>query len=345
MKFAVLGLGRTGHTFSSYLIDKKQEMTAWDRDPSKAAIVAENGIECDGALNGLFRPRATADLAQAVDGAEYILVLTLAGGHRDVANGLRGKLRRGQTVIVFNSNWGAYEFHNILGEEAAAKDVVIAETGGMFLMSNLARPGRCTLRAVKKSMSLASIPAGKAEAVVAGLADIFPQLRPAANVLETSFNASNPILHAPITLFNLARMENGENYKYYMDGASPAVVRYIERIDAERLHVAKALGIEGESCLDIVNAAWGGSHTSLYEALRASYPNSVGPKSPDLDYRFITEDIPYGIAPIQILGQRFGVATPYIDALLTGYSLALDTDFPAQAPDFSAFSVEKLIRS
>ena len=42
------------------------------------------------------------------------------------------------------------------------------------------------------------------------LAPVFPQLCPAANVLETSLNNSNPISHGPLALFNITRMENGQ---------------------------------------------------------------------------------------------------------------------------------------
>ena len=99
--------------------------------------------------------------------------------------------------------------------------------------------------------------------------------------------------------------------------------------------VIRAMGIHGQSCLEIVNDAWSASYTDLLEGLLdvKAYKTSMGP--PSTHYRHFTEDLPYGICPIQKLGRRYGVPTPYTDAILIIYALALDLDIAASAPDFS----------
>lgn len=217
------------------------------------------------------------------------------------------------------------------------------ETGGMLLLSNLSRTGECFLRSIKKKMSLAAIPAAESERLAAELRPVFPQFQPAASVFETSLNATNPILHAPLDLFSLARIDKGESYYLYADGATPVSVGYIEKIDAERMAVIRAMGIHGQSCLEIVNDAWSASYTDLLEGLLdvKAYKTSMGP--PSTHYRHFTEDLPYGICPIQKLGRRYGVPTPYTDAILTIYALALDLDIAASAPDFSTLDPAALL--
>ena len=127
------------------------------------------------------------------------------------------------------------------------------------------------------------------------------------------------------------------------DGATPVSVGYIEKIDAERMAVIRAMGIHGQSCLEIVNDAWSASYTDLLEGLLdvKAYKTSMGP--PSTHYRHFTEDLPYGICPIQKLGRRYGVPTPYTDAILTIYALALDLDIAASAPDFSTLDPAALL--
>ena len=296
-----------------------------------------------GALEGHFPIHTESSLADAVADSKYILVMTTADGHKPVAERLRGLLQPGQRIIVFNCNWGAYEFDQVLHDELREKQILVGETGGMLLLSNLSRTGECFLRSIKKKMSLAAIPAAESERLAAELRPVFPQFQPAASVFETSLNATNPILHAPLDLFSLARIDKGESYYLYADGATPVSVGYIEKIDAERMAVIRAMGIHGQSCLEIVNDAWSASYTDLLEGLLdvKAYKTSMGP--PSTHYRHFTEDLPYGICPIQKLGRRYGVPTPYTDAILTIYALALDLDIAASAPDFSTLDPAALL--
>lgn len=296
-----------------------------------------------GALEGHFPIHTESSLADAVADSKYILVMTTADGHKPVAERLRGLLQPGQRIIVFNCNWGAYELDQVLHDELREKQILVGETGGMLLLSNLSRTGECFLRSIKKKMSLAAIPAAESERLAAELRPVFPQFQPAVSVFETSLNATNPILHAPLDLFSLARIDKGESYYLYADGATPVSVGYIEKIDAERMAVIRAMGIHGQSCLEIVNDAWSASYTDLLEGLLdvKAYKTSMGP--PSTHYRHFTEDLPYGICPIQKLGRRYGVPTPYTDAILTIYALALDLDLAASAPDFSTLAPAALL--
>lgn len=343
MKFTVLGMGKTGHTVCAYLLQQGQTVTAWDRDAQKLAVLEQSGIRVSGALEGHFPIHTESSLADAVADSKYILVMTTADGHKPVAERLRGLLQPGQRIIVFNCNWGAYEFDQVLHDELREKQILVGETGGMLLLSNLSRTGECFLRSIKKKMSLAAIPAEESERLAAELRPVFPQFQPAASVFETSLNATNPILHAPLDLFSLARIDKGEFYYLYADGAMPVSVGYIEKIDAERMAVIRAMGIHGQSCLEIVNDAWSASYTDLLEGLLdvKAYKTSMGP--PSTHYRHFTEDLPYGICPIQKLGRRYGVPTPYTDAILTIYVLALDLDIAASAPDFSTLDPAALL--
>ncbi|HYO28997.1 MAG TPA: NAD/NADP octopine/nopaline dehydrogenase family protein, partial [Thermomicrobiales bacterium] len=55
-----------------------------------------------------------------------------------------------------------------------------------------------------------------------------------------------------------------------------------------------------------------------------------------LDTRWLSEDVPYGLATWALLGDALGVDTPTIDALVTLASAVVRTDFRASAPGLDA---------
>ncbi|NLX63052.1 MAG: opine dehydrogenase, partial [Tissierellia bacterium] len=77
------------------------------------------------------------------------------------------------------------------------------------------------------------------------LKDVYPSLNPAKNVLQTTLQNGNPIIHPPITLLNAGLVERtGGNFYFYEEGVTPAVGRLIEGLDKERIAIGKKLGLE-----------------------------------------------------------------------------------------------------
>ena len=257
--------------------------------------------------------------------ADFIIISTLASGHLDIAYLLKDCISSGQHIIAMNSNWAVYEILGILEDSVKEKDITISETSGVHLMSDLVSPGHCILKKIKNRIGISTYPKCKGADVVKNLSGVFPQLYSLGSPVESSMNTSNPILHAPIALFNLSKIEAGIDHFFYRDGGTPLVVKYIEKIDSERLAVLQALGVKGQSCLDIVNKAWNTTYSNLYDAIQANYPNSKGPKS--IRYRFITEDVPYGIVPILKIGHLLNINVPFNEKLIDMYSAVLDNDF------------------
>lgn len=340
MEITILGMGKTGHSISCYLLNKGYNVVCWDRDERKLELL-QKGIDCTGVIEGHFTPKIERDISKAISGANCILVNTVASGHRDIATLLKDKLNEGQLILIFNSNWGILEFSQILEEELIQKNITLAETGGMHIMTDLPNLGHCHIKKIKKSLSLSCYPLNKQTEILSILLPMFPQLFPSESPVITSMDTSNPILHAPIVLGEFSKIEEGADYYFYREGATPLIVKYIEKLDVERLSVMKAIGIRGSSCLDIVNRAWNTNCKNLYDAIHTNYANSKGPKS--VEYRFITEDVPFGIVPIVKLGQVFGVKTPYANLLVNMYSALLERDFMLIGPYFKKEDVLHLL--
>ena len=52
---------------------------------------------------------------------------------------------------------------------------------------------------------------------------------------------------------------------------------------------------------------------------------------PQLDHRYLTEDVGYGLVFMSALGRQLGVETPVIDAMIRLTSVLMDRDFASEA--------------
>lgn len=142
-------------------------------------------------------------------------------------------------------------------------------------------------------------------------------------MLTTSLEAPNPIIHIPLSLFNLSRIEHHESFSLLTEGFSKRASDYIEGIDCERAALADRLGVSYEGITKQLNGFWGTSYPTLTE-LFANNPVYQNVKAPDsITHRFIAEDLPYGIEPLVRLGAAIGVETPYSKALTDTFYLYL----------------------
>ncbi len=335
MKAAVLGLGKVGHGIAALLTDRGLEVACFTRDGEKAKAANRYGITVSGALEGNFQVTAFTDIGQAIDGAKLLVVTTTAKGHRPMAERLRGKLQDGQRIVVLVGNWGAYEFYSVLGQEAREKGVIIGETSGnLAAVPTLTCPASIFMKPIKKSMPFATIPGSAGPAVVVELQRAFPEFYPAANVLDTSLNSTNPPIHVPFCIFNITRMANGEDSLLYGDCLPPILLDFVMAADRERCAVAEAVGVEPKTILDLLNDAWNTRYDNIKTLglENASLRNVKLPKSPY--HRFLTEDVPYGYMAVSRLGKKYNVPTPRIDLLVDAYRYLLAERAELDGPVF-----------
>ncbi|MEG0368608.1 MAG: NAD/NADP octopine/nopaline dehydrogenase family protein [Hungatella sp.] len=327
----VIGTGRTARAMVAYLGKQGRAVTIYGRNKQVLEDFADHGIEVTGFCQGHYYPQVEVQMKDAVKDAEIILVMTVASAHRSIAQQLAGNLQNGQCILIFNGNWGACEFYQILQKELEEKQVIVAETGSMLFLADYIGD-KCHIKSVKKELAVAAIPAYAVWDIVKKMKFLFPQLVPQSNVVETSFNNSNPIIHAPLTLFNITRMEQGEDYYFYGEGATRSTIGFVERIDEERCAVMHAMGIKPQRCVDIINSFWPEKYEGLYDAIKNNklYLSGKGPTT--LNHRYLTEDLPFGIVPIALLGKEYKVSTPCVDNLLKCFEYLLNHDYQEDAP-------------
>ena len=335
MKFLIVGAGRTGHAAVAHLTALGGECRVLTRCPKKAETINKHGITSTGAVEGVFKTEAFTDVSEAVKGIDVILIMTISNGHRPVCETLRPVLEHGQSIVISNGNWGAFEFKQILGDDIAVKDLTVAETGsGLYLAKPLTAPSNIHFE-IKNHVPFAATDPQKTALLANKLADYYPQFKPVGSIYESSLSAINPTIHAPITLLNYVRTENGQPWYMYAEGVAPTAVNLIAAVDAERLALARALGFEVSDVVSSVNSFWKVQHDNLFDVLNKNedYRKILGPDS--IEHRFITEDVPFGIVPLSKLGRILNVPTPYSDLVVNAFSVMLKKDLMEEGVIFT----------
>lgn len=333
LTFAVIGAGHGGQAIAAYLADRGFPVRLLNRTFDRIRpIVEEGGIVLDGEVSGFGRVGlATTDAALAVSGALIIMVVVPATAHRTVARWLAPHLRDGQYIVLNpGRTGGAFEFEHTLRRAGCAADVTVAEAQTFLFASRVTGPARVRVYGIKRRVPVAALPASRTADLVRLLQRAFPQFTGAPSVLSTSFDNIGAILHPGPTLLNAARIEStGGDFDYYHEGVSPSVAAVLEQLDAERLRVARAYGVQGTSTRRWLRQAYGADGTTLYEAIQNN-PGYRGIQAPaTLRHRYLTEDVPASLVPLHALGRLAGLEMPVCSMLIGLAERVLGRDFQA----------------
>ncbi|MGI6142416.1 MAG: NAD/NADP octopine/nopaline dehydrogenase family protein [bacterium] len=330
---AILGAGNGAHAFAAHLGMLGVEVNIYNKFPEELAAIKERGaVEAEGVLEGVGPiRRATTDIAEAVEGAEVILVVVPAFVHRFMAEILAPHLVDGQVITLHpGRTGGALEFARVLEQAGLKAKVKVAEAQTLLYACRISGPARVAVKGMKREVAVAAFPARDTQAVLERLCPVLPQFIPAANVLETSLDNIGAIFHPTTVLLNTGRIESKIPFKFYVDGMTETVTKALAKVDSERVAIARALGIEMESAAQWLRRVYGSEGENLHQLLHntKAYWDIAAPTS--MQVRYVLEDIPTGLVPIASLGESLGVPTPACRAMVDLACILYDRDFWAE---------------
>jgi len=338
MNIAVLGSGNGGCAVAFDCAAHGHQVNLFDFEQFPVSIKAvqnNGGIHCEGVLEG-FQPGVSAghEIEKALEGADIIYAVGPAYSTKPFAEACKPHLKQGQIVIVCPSSCGgSIEFKNGAGLDLRDEDIVVAETSTLPYAVRLLEPGKIRIfNKLKGGLFLAAVPAQKTNYVLEQVRDVYPTMSAAKNILQTSLQNGNPVIHPAITLMNVALIERTKgDFDFYHEGVTPAVGRLIEAVDKERIAIGKKLGVDiiPDPELGVVQ---GYMLEATYDNGFNTAPGFAGVKAQSsLDYRYFNEDVGYGLVFLQKLGEQIGVATPVMSAVITLVSLLMNRNYLAEA--------------
>lgn len=334
MKVAVVGSGNGGLACAYELADKGREVRLVDlpQYPEQIEAVAQQGgIWASGKMTGFAEVAYSGhDFQRALDGVDLVVAVAPAAATPVQAEACKGLLAPGTSVLVSpGSCAGALTFRDAAGL-TPDDDVVVGETSTLPYAVRISGPAAITVfHHLTKGIFLAAVPQEATGKLLAMVEDVWA-VEPAESVLATTLQNGNPVIHPAVSLLNAGPIDRGVEFLFYEEGVTPGVGRLIEAVDKERLAIAQALGVSILSEPEI-GVRQGYMTENNYSTGYSTAPGFLGIGAQNqLDHRYLTEDVGYGLVFLTDLAHRFGVATPVMDSVIEIASVVLARDFRAE---------------
>lgn len=319
LKYCVIGAGNGGIAMAGYLAMMGYSVNLYNRTHDKLLpLMKDKTINLTGEVIGSGKLNmVTSDIEEAIRDIDIIMITIPAMGHSDIAREMAPYLKDGQIIILNpGRTGGALEVYETLLRERKRNNIVVAEAQTFIYAVRAEDATQAHIFKSKKEVSLAAIPAVKTDYVLGLINDVYPQFMPAKDILETSINNYGAIFHPGPTLLNSGHIDRGIAFDYYMEGITPAVANVLEKMDKERMEIGKMLQIDTKSAITWLEESYGARGRNLYEAVQNT-PAYRGLKAPGtIKTRYIHEDVPYSLVPMESIGHLLGVKTPAITSII-----------------------------
>ena len=356
MKITVLGSGAGGTAVAYDFSAHGHEVSIFDfKDfpDNIKAIKQQKGIFAEGKLSGFAPIRyAGHNIEKALKGAEIIFAVGPAFSTKPIAEVCRPLIHKEQIFIICpGSTGGAMEFKKSCKIEITDETPIVAETSTLPYAVRLPKPGKINVfLKLKDGCYLATLPAKNTKLVLSKIKKVYPAMVAAKNVLQTSLQNGNPVIHPAVTLLNASTIDKGsKKFLFYEDGVTDAVGRLIEAVDRERILLGDILNVHILADPEI-GFTQGYMKKSNYSKGYSRAPGFKGIKAQtSLDHRYLHEDVGYGLVFLSLLAKQFGVKTPAMDAVIQIASIVTKRNYLEEAkrtPEslgLSGYSIDQII--
>lgn len=335
-RFAVMGSGNGARAFCGQIaalgmpvrMFEPLEATAdFLKLKEEREIFLEGDIQVHGRLDAV-----TMEAGEAMEGADVVLVVVPSFAHPSIFSRMIPHLKDGTHVVIVPGNYGGLLLKKMMAEAGCTCRVAISETASLPYACRISAYNTVQIYKKKYRVKLATSPAdqngaalGIMNRIFGGLVEFFH----AQNLLEVGLENANYTLHPLPILLNYGAIEmHGPTFRHYMDGITPLISEKVEAMDAERLAIGKALGLDLMPSMAQLKMYYGDNGAkTIYE-----YVNS--PDSPYVDIvghsvksRYLTEDVPGLLVPAIHLAHLAGTDAPIAKLVVDLASFLHGTDY------------------
>lgn len=320
MKIAVIGGSNGGFATAADLALAGHGVRLWTRTAATFGPLHDDAtivLVAEGRQGSARLERATTDIAEAVRGAEVLLVPLPATTHEDVAKRLAPHLTDRQIVLLTPGTLGSYVMAREIARAGGVLPRAFAETGTLPYLTRRTGPNVVKAPVRAANLPLGVFPASRSDLVIARLAELFPAVRPCADALDVALTNAGPVIHPPLVLLNVGAIDGGR-FDIHAAGTTPSVTRLIDAVDAERIATRRGWGYgaphyELETYYDEKRAAEGlygaGAKAKLVES-------GLWSEILTFEHRYVTEDVVLGLSLFESAARAAAVATPAVSGLL-----------------------------
>ena len=335
LRIAIIGAGNSGISMAAHLALSGECVNLWNRSAQTIKdLVPTKSITVQGKVNGkAYLNIVTDSIELAVKDAEMIFVTTPATSHVQIAQRLAPYVDKNIPIILTpGRTFGAIEFKHILLQNGYSGNVNVCETQTIIYTCRKTDSCNAVILDLKKNVLISCLDPSKIESIVSSMPQCLKKIyKPTKSMVETSIGNVGMILHCTPTLLNSGWIESpSHSFKYYYHGISPSISSFLERLDEERIHISEVLGNSVESTYQWMKRSYGVEGETLFQCIQnnEAYKEIDAPDT--LEHRYILEDVPCGLVPLESIGAKLGVKTPYVSLIIDLANSMLKKDFRSE---------------
>ena len=326
-KITVLGGGGVGLATAVHLSKKGFQVTLFELPEFSDAIspfLKNKEITFSGVLgkDSVKISNITTDVREALYDKKILLLAAPATGHQKFMEACIPFLEDGQIVVVETGYFAAMRFYGSI--QKTGKNILIVEMNLSPYTSSREGDNSIYIHSCRDDRSIAAMPATKTAGVMESLKNIYPGVSAAKNVLQTSLDNANWIMHAPFALPFRGLFEREGNYVLPIKEAIiPSALKLTTEMENEKELLGKAYGIELPKFEHIFEE--GGNWVEAmkkspeFETWKLKYRNGFN--------TFMSEDLYFALPVVLQLADIAKISVPLVKSFLCIFSIIDDIDY------------------
>ena len=352
MRIAVLGGGNGSFAAAGDLAMAGHDVRLWRRDARAIAahLAAGSKILVKDFKGGheVVLTLVTADMDEAVRGAELILCPAPAMAQADIARALSAHLADGQAVFLPPGTFGSMLFAKTMWDTGRRVDVAFAETGTLPWLARKHGPFEVAITVRAKRLPTGVFPLTRKDHALAVISRAFPgAIQDCGDALSGALMNAGPVIHPPLITMNAGPLEHFDRWDIHKEGTQASIRRVTDALDAERIAVREALGYrvphfpladhyakQGEEWM------YGrGAHDRLTDS--GDWRERIVLTA----HRYMLEDTRIGLSFLTSVAELAGVATPLARAFAAIGGAICGEDFTATGRTLKGLGLGHLDRA
>jgi len=354
LRIGIAGAGAIAFGTASILSKNGyHDVTLWSPSGKGTVDLAAQSIDeaetltSTGALHHESTPNIALDAKELVTQSDVLIVALPANGHKQVFDAIAPHLASLQTtrhiIVSSHASLGALYLSQLLADSKSRH--IITSWGTTVCTARRTSGQTVDIKTIRKSVDTCCVPEDKTSLSLGICNQLFPDIdfKNREGLLAISLSNLNPQNHLAISMGNISRMDKGEEW-YQFQNITPRIGGFLEGLDRERLEIAKVLGVDVKTVYEHLSLSFhvpiSGTISEMCQEIHAKGNDVCGPNVADT--RYITEDVPFGLALIAALGKLVNRPAVLHESGLLICNSMYGRDFSAENDLLQAISMDDL---
>ena len=335
MEVAVLGGGHGCYAAAAELSENGHRVRFWRRDAESFGPVLQDRTLTVRDFKGerdVSIASPTTSLAEAIDGAQVIVIPLPATTQEDLARECAPYWQDGQVVFLPPGTFGSYIYLKAARDAGNVSDVTFCETGTLPYLARKHGPTLVVVSGYGKHLPTGCMPARNSDRALALLAKVYPAIHPIEDALSGALMNAGGIIHPPLIMMNAGPLEHFERWDIHNEGTQPSIRRTTDALDGERIQLREALGYAAPHYPLADHYAKEGAEWMYGRGAHEQLTDSGDWREHIVltEHRYMLEDTRLGLSILSSVGKWAGIEMPLVNGFLAIASAITGRDLFAE---------------